>query len=102
MKQKEIKEKLINWFNVVITKFEWLSIKFEYSDKLKVYLISFSPSSKIDKSDDFCMEAMRFEDSMNAEYGDDAPLFCDEEEYFKLSDNAEIISSQLKNEPSIL
>ena len=36
---------------------------------------------------------MRFEDELNDRYGDDAPLFTDEEELFKLSDNAEIIEN---------
>lgn len=33
---------------------------------------------------------MAFEDKMNALYGDNAPLFCDEEKYFKMSVNAEV------------
>lgn len=91
MKQEEIKNKLVVWFDKMLTKYEWLSIKFEYSNKLRNYLVSFSPSSKIQVSDEFCEESMSFEDEMNRLYGDDAPLFCDDEKYFKLSDEAEIV-----------
>lgn len=91
MKQEEIKNKLVVWFDKMMTKYEWLSIKFEYSNKLRNYLVSFSPSSKIQVSDEFCEESMCFEDEMNKLYGDDAPLFCDDEKYFKLSDKAETV-----------
>ena len=91
MIQEEIRGKLVAWFDKMMTKFEWLSIKFEYSDKLRSYLVSFSPSSKIEESDEFCAESMNFEDEMNNQYGDSAPLFCDDEKYFKLSDKAETV-----------
>lgn len=91
MKQEEIKKKLVAWFDKMMIKYEWLSIKFEYSNKLSNYLVSFSPSSKIEESDDFCEESMNFEDEMSKQYGDLAPLFCDDEKYFKLSENAEIV-----------
>ena len=42
-------------------------------------------------SDEFCEESMCFEDEMNKLYGDDAPLFCDDEKYFKLSDKAKTV-----------
>lgn len=91
MKQEEIKKKLVAWFDKMMAKYEWLSIKFEYSYKFRSYLVSFSPSSKINECDNFCIEAMSFEDEMNKLYGDDAPLFCDDEKYFKLSEKAEIV-----------
>lgn len=97
MKQEEIKKKLSTWFDKMMTKYEWLSIKFEYSCKFKSYLVSFSPSSKIEESDEFCEESMNFEDEMNKLYGDDAPLFCDDEKYFKLSKNAEIVKRNFLN-----
>ena len=54
-------------------------------------MVSYSPKEKINDNDDFNRDAMKFADDMNKKYGNNAPLFCDEEAYFKLSDKAEII-----------
>lgn len=91
MKQQQIKNELIAWFKIITSRFQWISVKYEYSDKLKSFLVSFSPSDKINESDEFCIEAMRFENEMNEKYGDNAPLFCDDEKYFTLSEHAEVI-----------
>lgn len=90
-------EKMLrNWFQKMLERFIWLCIRFEYNKERGIYLISFSPSDKIDESEDFCKEALAFEDKMNALYGDDAPLFCDEERCFKLSEHAEEIKVYTK------
>ena len=94
MYQKEIKEKLKEWFALMQHKYTWLSIKVEYSDKYCCYLISFTPSSKSIINEEFCRDVLDFEDMINEEYELDAPLFCDGEDLFKLSDNAEILLSQ--------
>lgn len=97
MKQQKIKNELIAWFKIITSRFQWISVKYEYSDKLKSFLVSFSPSDKINESDEFCIEAMRFENEMNEKYGDNAPLFCDDEKYFTLSEHSEIINFDKNN-----
>lgn len=52
--------------------------------------MSFSPVSQIELSEEFNREAMQFADEMNAIYGNEAPLFTDEEALFKISDNVHI------------
>lgn len=96
MINKEIETKLKNWFEDMVNRYTWLNIKFEYSETREIYLVSYSPIQKIEESDSFIKESMDFEDKMNFLYGDDSPLFCDEEKYFKLSSNAEIIKSRFK------
>lgn len=96
MINKEIETKLRNWFEDMVNRYTWLNIKFEYSEKREIYLVSYSPIQKIEESNSFIKESMDFEDKMNFLYGDDSPLFCDEEKYFKLSSNAEIIKSRFK------
>lgn len=91
MKNRSVETILRDWFKEMVSRYRWLTIKFEYSEKRGVYLVSYSPAVDICSNDDFMSESMAFEDKMNALYGDDAPLFCDEEKYFKLSDNAETI-----------
>lgn len=93
MKQKEIEQKLRNWFKEMLAKYDWLSFKFEFDTKRQVYLVSFYPQSEIDENEEFCRDAMAFEDKVNYLYGQDAPLFCDEETLFSLSENAELISN---------
>lgn len=87
-----MKQQIKQWAEEMVSRFCWLTIKYEFSKKLGTYLISFSPSNKIDECDEFNVEALRFADKMNDEFGDDAPLFTDEENLFPLSGNAHIVS----------
>lgn len=96
MINNEIETKLRNWFEQMVDRYKWLNIKFEYSETRGIYLVSYSPIQKIEESNSFIKETMDFEDKMNFLYGDNSPLFCDEEKYFKLSSNAEIIKSRFK------
>lgn len=91
MNRDNIKNKLHTWFSRMIMKYSWLRIKFEYKEDRGVFLVSFSPVSQIELSEEFNREAMQFADEMNAIYGNEAPLFTDEEALFKLSDNAEVV-----------
>ena len=90
MRDSNLEATLRNWFKNMVNRYRWLSIKFEYNEKRGVYLVSYAPISEISANDDFISDSMAFEDKMNALYGDNAPLFCDEEKYFKMSVNAEV------------
>ena len=92
----KIETQLRTWFEEMVDRYKWLNIKFEYNKTRGIYLVSYSPVQKIEESDSFIKETMDFEDKMNFLYGDDSPLFCDEEKYFKLSSDAEIIKSRFK------
>lgn len=85
MMMEQIEKDLRTWFEAISKKFPWLTIKYEFSQKRNLWLVSFSPVSQIELSDDFNKEAMAFEDEMNAKYGYMAPLFTDEESLFRLS-----------------
>lgn len=88
-----MEQQIRDWAYQMIKSFSWLVVKYEYSKKYRTYLVSFMPSSMIDESEEFNIEAMAFNDKMVQMYGDDAPLFTDEEKLFKLSDNARTIIS---------
>ena len=96
MKSK-IEKELRDWFNYLVSRYRWLSIKFEYSDARSVFLVSFSPTDKISECEPFIKESAEFEDLMNARYGNSSPLFCDDEKYFSLSPNAEVITIETVN-----
>lgn len=94
MRNQELETKLKEWFEEMINRYNWLQISFEYNANRGVYLVSYAPSSEITESDRFIQESMDFENRLNMIYGDEAPLFCDEEKYFKLSDSAEVFQAQ--------
>lgn len=90
MNRDNIKKKLHTWLSSMTMKYNWLQVKLEYKEDRGVFLVSFSPVSQIELSEEFNREAMQFADEMNAIYGNEAPLFTDEEALFKLSDNVRI------------
>ena len=92
MIKEDIKIQLDNWFSQITKKYAWLRIKFEFNEERGVFMVSFSPSRHIELSDEFNADAMRFSDEMNALYGNEAPLFTDEENLFTLSSDAEVIA----------
>lgn len=91
MKNKNLEIDLRDWFEEMTNRYKWLIIKFEYNEKRGVYLISYEPTREIKENPCFINDSMNFEDKLSAIYGDEAPLFCDEEKYFKLSPEAEVI-----------
>lgn len=97
MKKEIINEQLNTWFSQMLQKYTWLSIKFEYNDLEKCFMVSFSPKFIISQDEGFCKEALTFENEMNKVYGDYAPLFCDDEDLFTLSSEAEFFPSQTTN-----
>ncbi len=91
MKNSHIENTLREYFDTMINRYKWLKIKFEYNEKRGVHLVSYSPKEKIAEDENFLKDSMAFEDKINLQYEDNAPLFCDDEKYFKLSSNAETI-----------
>jgi hypothetical protein len=82
---------LTEWFSGIINTYNWLTIKYEYNVERNLFLVSFSPKKEIDRHEELCTKILEFEDKINALYGDEAPLFCDDEEYFHLSTHAKIM-----------
>jgi hypothetical protein len=93
MNKEIIEKKLHTWFSQMTEKYVWLRIKFEFNEVRGVFMVSFSPIYQIKQSDEFNLDAMNFANEMNDEYGNEAPLFTDEEALFRLSDEAEVISA---------
>lgn len=91
MNKEIIEKQLRNWFSLMTKKYSWLRIKFEFNQRRGVFMVSFSPVSRIEQSDEFNLDAINFADEMNETYGNEAPLFTDEETLFKLSVNAEVV-----------
>lgn len=95
MMKNQIENDLRSWLSFMSNKYCWLRSRFEYSEARGRWLVSFSPVDRILLSDAFNNEAIAFADKMNDEYGNQAPLFTDEEQLFGLTANAESIAKEL-------
>lgn len=94
MMKNNIESELRDWFSKIVTKYTWLNIKFEYDEGRGVFLVSYNFTKNNVASNEFINDAIGFENMMNKKYGDDAPLFCDEEKYFHLSKHAELVNKR--------
>jgi len=93
MRQDEIKCKLRKWAECVTSEYEGLCVRFEFCAKRGVFIVSYD-YDRMENMEDFFLDSMDFEEKMDREYGDGAPLFCDNEELFSLSAEAETIFKQ--------
>ena len=100
MKDLELEMTLRRWAQGMVSRYTWLTVRFEYSQTERGYLVSYAPKQKIAKNERFMDESMAFEDQLRETYGDDAPLFCDEERLFRLSPAAEVIRYEPKRMPT--
>ena len=92
MKDLEVERTLRQWAKDLVSRYTWLTIRFEYNERREAYLVSYYPEWKIEEDEDFVIESGAFEDRMNEQYDEfRAPLFCYEEKLFKLSPHAEVI-----------
>lgn len=96
MKIPKIDYLLREYANIMVKQYKWLTVKFEYNEDTNNYLVSYSPKDKIQSDDNFMRDRDFVEDFFKDVYGDLAPLFCNEEELFKLSPNAEVIKYESK------
>lgn len=89
-----LKLQIKNWVNQMIEKYPWLTIKVDFNESINRTLVSFYPLSIIKDNEQFNKDTMAFEDTLYSQYGDNAPLFGDEDKLFKVSDKAEIFQVQ--------
>lgn len=92
MRNAEIENQLRDWFGKMMKVYTNLSFKFEYSERRHVYLVSAIVNLDEETYEQYCLDSMAFEDLLANRYGDDTPLFTDNEELFKLSSNAYVVA----------
>lgn len=80
-----------NWAEEMVRIYTWLTIKFEYSNRYKTFLVDLVYPSQYGDDENFHRAAMAFNDKLCDTYGDDAPLFTNNERLFKLSNEAQIV-----------
>lgn len=101
MRSQEIENQLQEWFEGMMSKYPIRAFKYEYNEKRRTYLVSTTIDVNDAKYDAYCEEAMRFEDSIVDLYGDDAPLFTDNEQLFLLSANAVVVMASYAEAPKV-
>ena len=93
MTNNRVEETLVEGLKQLIKKYDWLEVRYEYSEERGVFLVSYGPKSETSCSEDFASDAIAFEDQVNVLFGDDAPLFCNVEELFELSPSAHTLGA---------
>lgn len=79
---------LTKWFDEMLKKYTDVSFKYEYNERRHVYLISYTINGDECQESSFFNDIMAFEDKIDLLFENDAPLFCENESLFELSDNA--------------
>ena len=88
-----IEEDLVCMLTQLTTEFPWLSARYEYRDPWGTFLVSYAPSKKMFSDNDVLLRMMELEDELIDKYGDDVPLFCEEERLFSLTSRATLIEN---------
>lgn len=89
MDKEGIKKELIDIFGNLTKDFPSIEIRYEFSERYECFLSSINTSSLSAKDlDAFCTEYLEEINLIQNKYGEDAPLFCLNEEWFKLTDKA--------------
>ena len=101
MISQEIENQLQEWFEGMMSKYPIRAFKYEYNEKRRTYLVSTTIDINDVKYDAYCEEAMRFEDFIVDLYGDDAPLFTDNEQLFLLSADAYVVMASYVEAPKV-
>lgn len=99
--KEEICNKLNEWGSIITTRYPGLRIRYEFSETRRVFLVSFYTDDVRD-IDTFSVDAMAFEDEMEDMYGNESPLFCDNESLFRLSPEAQMILGIPENHDTAL
>lgn len=91
--KNQIDNILTKWFDEMLKKYTDVSFKYEYNEKRHVYLISYTINGDECQEASFFEDIMAFEDRMDLLFENDAPLFCENESLFQLSDKANLKSN---------
>lgn len=102
MGQNRVMEQdLVDMLKELTSEFPWLSARYEYSEAWDTLLVSYTPRDKIFGDERAPSRMMMLEDELRDKYGEDAPLFCEEERLFKLSPEATLIAGSEFMSPQV-
>lgn len=78
---------MIENFKALIKEYKNFSIKYEYSQQRRRLLVSYFPKEYIFNNEDLLQKINKIEDELKFKFNN-YPLFCYDEDLFKLSNNA--------------
>lgn len=96
MKNATIEEVLTTWFYTMLDDFADLSFRYKYNESRGVYMVSYDAPTETLNDEKFCDCIIDFEDSLDSQFGLEAPLFTEKDLWFKLSDNANMVRKKQK------
>lgn len=91
MKQ-EMEREISAWAKMMVNKFNWLTVKYEFSERNCTYMINCIHPMEHDADDDYNKEAIDFYDHVVKKYGEMFyPLMTCNSELFDSTDRATVI-----------
>lgn len=91
MDQNVILSSLRDGISKICKEYSFVTFKIEYNVARDVCLCSYRSTNTGEDYERFCKSLLTLSDCLNDCYGVEAPLFTENQELFKMSDNAEII-----------
>ncbi len=88
MKIQEVENRLVAWFDKMLTLYPSLSFRYEYSKEHGTYLVSYDAPANVLSNDNFCNEVIRFENELDMLFGENAPLLTEKDMWFAVSELA--------------
>ena len=88
----KIEYELKRMFDAMMQSFDGLYFKYEYSEERHAFLVAALIDEEREDYEDYCKMAICEENRLNQMFGDEAPLFSDNENLFKLSARATVVS----------
>lgn len=100
MKNVEVENRLISWFEIMMKRYTTISYKLEYSERRRVYLVNAMVDLDEDIYEQYCLDSLKFETELAKIYGDEVPLFTDNEQLFCMSANARVFAQYIESTKS--
>ena len=90
--KKEMEREICAWGKMMVSKFSWLAVRYEFSERNRTYLINCVHPMEHDADEDYNREIINFYDHVVKKYGDMFyPLITCNSELFGVTDKAETI-----------
>lgn len=90
LNSSEITNFIKQYLLLLIKKYPWLIVRYEYNKCRHAYLVSYDINKDNIDNNDFYKDAMSIEEKIESKYDD--ILFCENERLFRLSSDAELLS----------
>ena len=96
--KREMESDIRSWAEKMVSKYDWLVVKYEYSDRNLTYMINCIHPMEHDEDDDYNRDCIDYYDYVVKKYGEMFyPVMTCNSELFYSTDRATIIKSETIN-----